>query len=161
MNKTFEEVYSTKVIKRFLNKIEPGENGCINWTGKLNENGYGDISIGPRQNRVNIGSHRWALGFALGCVILPTKVFSCHACDNPACVNPIHLFPGNHALNMADMANKGRASIQVTNRKLTDEQVLAIRNSDLSLNKLAKEYNVVKSTVSYIKNGRTWKSIVG
>jgi len=159
MAKSFEELYDTKVIKRFLDKIEFGENSCINWTGSLSESGYGSISIGPRGDRIEIGSHRWALGFALGCVVLPPEVFCCHTCDNPACISPMHLFPGNHAENMADMAAKGRASVQPVSRKLTDEQVLAIRNSELSLSKLAAEYGICKSTASYIKNNRTWKGL--
>jgi hypothetical protein len=159
MTKSFEEVYDSKVIDRFVEKLELGDKGCINWTGGLDQNGYGDISVGPREGRLKMGAHRWALGFAIGCVVLPSKVFACHSCDNPKCVNPMHLFPGNHAMNMADMVAKGRSSKQVVVRKLTDEQVLAIRNSELSLNKLRVQYGISKSTASYIKNNRTWKNL--
>lgn len=42
----------------------------------------------------------------------PGKMDVCHHCDNPACLNPDHLFIGTAADNMRDCSRKGRLGAQ-------------------------------------------------
>lgn len=160
MAKTPSELYDPKVILRFLDKLKETENGCIEWTGKLNADGYGDISIGGREDQIKMRAHRWALGFAMGGVILPPEIMACHHCDNPACANPMHLFPGTNQDNMDDMVAKGRSSLLAVNRKLTDEQVLEIRRSGEFGTVLSKRYGVSEGTISEIKSNKIWRNLV-
>lgn len=51
-------------------------------------------------------AHRVAWRNAYGSI--PDGAFICHRCDVRLCVNPAHLFDGNHRDNMMDMRSKGR-----------------------------------------------------
>ena len=92
------------ISERLFAKTSPQKNGCWHWTGYIDKAGYGRIGIdqSPRL------AHRIAWLVA-GNEIADTQCV-CHACDNPSCINPAHLFIGSHADNMRDMANKGRCN---------------------------------------------------
>jgi hypothetical protein len=71
----------------------------------------GWIQIGhyPRRGRragYHIGAHVAAFMVTWGSV--PKGMVVMHTCDNPPCVNPLHLRLGTQAQNMADMWAKGR-----------------------------------------------------
>jgi hypothetical protein len=99
------------------------------------------------------------------CSVLPTiggeKIFICHKCDNPACINPEHLFLGTQYDNLKDMVKKNRQQMGEKHyaAKLSSEQVSNILH-DKRVNKIiAKEYGVSNSTIDYIKNGKRWKGV--
>lgn len=87
--------------------------GCWNWTGYKDRKGYGRATLGGRSGR-STGAHRLAL-IAIGKSLADADLVL-HHCDNPACINPAHLFVGTQADNMRDMHAKGRA---VSNRGRT------------------------------------------
>ncbi|PSA69670.1 HNH endonuclease signature motif containing protein [Corynebacterium diphtheriae] len=55
--------------------------------------------------------HRFAFEQKHG-VKLGSNEHVLHLCDNPTCVNPDHLFLGDHKVNMSDRAAKGHYDLR-------------------------------------------------
>ena len=89
------------VETRFWSKVDKsGE--CWTWTAGLDSHGYGRFHTGVQRS-----AHRVAWEFAVGRV--PDGLWVLHACDNPPCVRPDHMFLGTARDTTADMIAKGRA----------------------------------------------------
>lgn len=117
--------------RRFWDRVKIGD-GCWEWLGAKQHQGYGWMRLGGSQNSPRTMAHR----FAYELVNEPLgELLACHRCDNPLCVRPDHIFAGSHAENSADMVSKGRQKPSVHRRsgercvhaKVTDEQALDIR----------------------------------
>lgn len=143
------------------NNIQVDENGCYNFLGHLNDDGYGRI----RKDGKLVFVHReiWLKHNGE----IPKDMCVCHECDNPKCLNIEHLFLGTHADNMADRKKKGRCSDNKGEKnpsvKLTEQQVRDIKMR-ISLGKdacyaIAREYGVTGETILHIKNGRSWRHV--
>jgi HNH endonuclease len=86
---------------RFTNRYRVTSSGCWEWTGTRKTSGYGIAFAGAPERR----AHR--LSWLLAHGPIPQGMSVLHKCDNPPCVNPEHLFLGDHAVNAQDYVDKG------------------------------------------------------
>jgi hypothetical protein len=133
---------------------------CIIFKGYKSKTGYGQKS----RNGILHKAHRLAYWDYYGA--FDSRLHVLHRCDNPSCVNPLHLFLGTHQENMLDMKIKGRAGIPDTKgekngqSKLSYHAVKMIRQfiyQGIPGIELAKAYRVSTAQISRIKNNRKWK----
>ena len=81
---------------RFWVKVRGGSvEDCWLWTASLNPRGYGRFFDGTRV----IQAHRFAYEHLRS--FIPDGLVLDHLCMTPACVNPWHLEPVTHAVNVA------------------------------------------------------------
>lgn len=130
---------------RIRTDVRTDSHGCWNWTGADNGKGYGRIKLLRQLWLVHRLSYRLFVGPIGGDMV-------CHACDNPTCCNPSHLFRGSRSDNMKDAARKGRLNTV----KLTPGQVDRVRASDRTVQEQAQALGVSEQTVRDILAGRTW-----
>lgn len=143
--------------ERFWSKVDiKSEEECWPWKESTSPEGYGKFSVGGRENQHKLNSHRVAKTLSMGKEIEEGKLVL-HACDNPPCCNPEHLFVADHQTNMDDMVSKNRSAISFGSAKTNWDTVNYIRNSNRSNNELVDELKLSKSTISDIRNNKTWK----
>lgn len=140
----------------FAKRIKICDSGCWEWTGSKQRFGHGIL----RFMGTNIKSHRLALMLKMGLDKIDGCV--CHHCDNPSCVNPDHLYIGDHATNANDRDSKNRRKAprgeQSATSKLSDKQVSEIREKYqpfiYTTKMLSEEYRICMTQVKNIVSGR-------
>lgn len=136
---------------------EPGplDTDCWIWQGTLNSDGYATVKYNQKAYkayRVMWERHNEEE--------IPPGMNACHRCDQPACVNPAHIFIGTQVDNIMDMVGKSR---QRAPRGLTDSQVRAIRSmvrGGMKQSEVVRMMGLDSSTVSRIVNNKLYKDVV-
>jgi hypothetical protein len=131
------------------------KNGCLTWLGPKDKDGYGKIGFKSKWWR----THRLAYHLANKG---DDPTFVCHHCDNPSCINPKHLFPGDPLINNRDRKNKGRNN-NVRNEKhamakWSDAEIAEMRrmrSEGGSLKEIAYKFGVSISHACGVTKNRT------
>ena len=91
-------------VRFWAKVVKHDEASCWDWTGAGGRRGgYGQVFVDGR----NEPAHKvaWMLHHRRA---FPAGMDACHSCDNPRCVNPLHVWPGSRRDNMRDAREKGR-----------------------------------------------------
>lgn len=91
---------------------------------------------------------------------------ACHTCDNPACINPDHIYEGSHMDNTNDrlVRDRGTKGTAVNTAKLNDDQVREIKSlvagaNTSKMRELGNIYGVSYRTIRDIRDIVSWKHI--
>ena len=134
------------IKERFMEKVT----NDWKWKGAKNKDGYGQIKFLGKQTGAHVISYQLFNGnIPLGALVL-------HTCDEPDCVNPEHLYLGNHNDNMRDRMVHGHYNnmlgISNMNAKLTDDQIKEIKDICASKKytqlEVGKMFDVHQSSIS-------------
>ena len=125
-------------------------------------NGYGMTKFGGRA----CGIHRLVLEVELG-RSLEREEYALHRCHRRACINPEHIYLGDHQQNMRDKVEAGRSHSTPGEAHwkaiLTEAQVMEIRrryrDGGVFQRELAAEYGVSRGAISFITAGSSWSHL--
>lgn len=130
--------------------------GCWCWKGSTNQGGYGLIKIAGQ----NWLAHRASWAAYHGPI--PENMKIIQSCGHRRCCNPAHLLLGSYGneIMLSSIGAGGKTGFVVGHthsrkkrlRKLTDDDVRAIRQSNDGLMVLASKYNVSQPLISNIRN---------
>jgi hypothetical protein len=154
-------IWDETLSDRLLRKSTQLKNGCRQWTGGLDQDGYGHL---VHKNRINIRAHRAA--WEVWCGTIPSGMHVLHKCNNRKCINTKHLYLGTNKENKQDSIEAGTIASGQRNgsAKLTNAAVAKIKRALVKANgrygssrKLALQYGVGDSTIWRIRYGYGWK----
>jgi hypothetical protein len=129
------------------------ENGChICISHYLDKDGYPRMNVNRKAQPISrvVYSRIYLDGGEI-----PKGLLVRHKCDNPSCINPLHLEIGTSEDNSRDMVKRGRAG----HSKLTEQMVKDIFYSKGTVRAIATLFSINNSVVCLIKNRKIWKHI--
>jgi len=141
-----------KAMQKRLDHLIQKTDNCWSWLGSVKgmKMPYGKVYFRGRHYM----AHRFAFEAYIG--EIPLNMLVLHTCDNANCVNPGHLYIGNHLQNQHDKRRRGRCKVE----KLSIDDVVEIKSllsSSISCHEIARRFKCSAANICNIKNGKIWK----
>jgi hypothetical protein len=152
------DLYSARIAP----KLSAAKNGCLEFTGTINHNGYGILRWSRMGKARNYLAHRATYEALRG--EIPSGANVLHSCDNRACCNIEHLRLGTHQDNMNDVRERRRGTIGSPpwSAKVDADAVREIRRRHRAgehPRDIAKAYGLSYSATRAITHRRAWKQV--
>lgn len=125
--------------------------GCREWFGHVHYKGYGCIRRDRKMHKV----HRVVWEYLNG--EIPEGKHVLHACDNPSCVEVIHLFLGTNQENIADKMSKDRSGKKLCMAKVAE--IKSLLKGGRSQKEIGTMFGVHQSTIGRINTGARWNHV--
>lgn len=107
-----EDLLRQRILSKMVIVDDCNPDECILWSGVHDKDGY------PRL-RIMCWNGSKKTEFVVSRLVTwlfkgedPTGLQTCHSCDNPYCINPLHLWLGTAEENSQDAISKGRHTNQ-------------------------------------------------
>lgn len=164
------------LAERFWSRVNKTDTHWL-WTGRLDKDGYGQITIHPddpvacRRDDVPTPrqAHRVSYELQYGPILAEDLILHANSCNTRNCIRPEHLYKGDPQQNMVDREEIGHTSRGEDRpaAKLTEDDVRHIRTDygkrgvgGLSIPKLAERHGVDTALIHRIIQRKAWKHVI-
>lgn len=144
---------SQSYLDKIFSRCKATDSGCLEWNGCFNTDGYPRAGItktredGTKYYDSNIKLHRLVYQQTRVAEDIEGRIVR-HTCDNPKCLNPVHLDIGTQEDNVQDRVVRERTKGHVGEGER--KTVIDLRRKGLTYKEISDKLNIKRKRVEYI-----------
>ena len=100
-------IYIKDILDNWSRESLSDNFSCWNWTGTKTDEGYARLYVTANRDHFEFRVARIVAHIVYNLDLSNKDKYALHRCNNRACINPLHIYVGDHFQNMKDMSNSG------------------------------------------------------